>query len=255
VAGAGLAAAGLALTAAAPMTSGVLAGALVVLLVAYAGVKRSPRLLARIRTPGPLARVLYIVHLALGLLAFGATLAHTHGAAPGNVAGALTLAMAVALATGGLGALVHALLPPRLARLERGSVLPEELVARRREIDERIFTQLSGRSEVVKTLYGRVLRPYRVSRRGAALLVLSGRRLREEEQRVRARAAGLLAGRSSERLEGLDELVRLVVEHRAVGALRLLTFALRGWLPVHLAATATAVVLLLAHVAAVVVRR
>ena len=163
--------------------------------------------------------------------------------------------MALALLTGGLGALVHAFLPPRLARLERGSVLPEELVGRRREIDERVFTQLSGRSEVVKTLYGRVLRPYRASRLGALLLVLSGRRLREEEKHVRAAAAGLLAGRQSERLDGLDELVRLVVEHRAVGALQLLTFALRGWLPVHLAATGTALVLLVAHVVAVVVRR
>ena len=255
VSGAALAATGLAAFALSPMTSGVLAGALVALLVAYAGLKRSPRLLARIEAPGPLARVLYIAHLALGVLAFGSTLAHTHAAAPGNVAGALTLAIAIALVTGGLGALVHALLPPRLARLERGSVLPEELIARRREIDERIFTQLSGRSEVVKTLYGRLLRPYRASLAGAVLLVLSGRRLRDEEKHLRARAVGLLAGRSSERLEGLDELVRLVVEHRAVGSLRLLTFMLRGWLPVHLAATGTALVLLVAHVVAVVVHR
>ncbi len=253
--GAALAASGLAFANLPRMASGVLAGALVVLLVAYAGAKRSPRLLARIRAPGPLARVLYIGHLALGVLALGITTAHTHAAAPGNVAGALTLAMAIALATGGFGALVHAFLPPRLARLERGSVLPEELVARRREIDERIFTRLSGRSEVVKTLYGRVLRPYRASFAGPVLLAVSGRPLREEEEHVRARAVALLAGRSSERLEGLDELVRLVVEHRAVGSLRLLTFVLRGWLPVHLAATGTALVLLAAHLVAVLVRR
>ena len=255
VLGAALASAGLA---AAPLTaiaSGVVSGALVVLLVAYSGVKRSPRLLARIKAPGALARNLYIAHLAIGALAIGAMVAHTHGAAPGNVAGALALAVTLALGTGTLGGVVHVLLPSRLARLERGSVLPEELARRRREIDERIFTQLSGRSEVVKTLYGRMLRPYRASRIGALLLVLSGRRLREEEKHVRAMAAGLLSGSRSERLDGLDELVRLVVEHRAVGALRLLTFALRGWLPVHLAATAAAIVLLAVHVIAVVVRR
>jgi Fe-S-cluster-containing dehydrogenase component len=253
--GAALASAGLAFAPLSPLESGVLAGALVLLLVSYSGVKRAPRLLGRIKAPGALARILYIGHLALGAPALGATLAHTHGAAPGNIAGALALAMTLALLTGALGGVLHVLLPPRLARLERESVLPEELVARRREIDERIFTQLSGRSEVVKTLYGRNLGPYRAARLGALVLVLSGLRLREEEKRVRARAEGLLAGRRSEGLDGLDELVRLVVEHRAVGALRFLTFALRGWLPVHLAATAAAAVLLLAHVIAVVARR
>ena len=234
--------------------SGAVAGALMVMLVGYSGVKRAPRLLARVRGSSRLGRSLYVAHIALGVLALGAVLGHTGGSAPGNAAGALAIAMALALATGLLGAVVHVLLPPRLARLERGSVLPEELVARGRELDERIFTQLSGRSEVVKTLYGRILRPYRAARFGALVLVTSGRRLREEEKRVRATLNGLLEGRRSERLDGLDELVRLVVEHRAVGALRLLTFALRGWLPVHLAATATAIVLLVAHVVAVVGR-
>jgi Fe-S-cluster-containing dehydrogenase component/CRP-like cAMP-binding protein len=255
VLGAAFAAGGLALSSSSAWTSGVIAGALVVLLVGYAGVKRSPRVLARIRDSGRLGRMLYVAHLAIGVIAVGATVAHTHGAVPGNVAGALALAMALSLATGLLGAAVHVLLPPRLARLERGSVLPEELANRRREVDERIFTQLSGRSEVVKTLYGRALRPYRAARFGSLWLVVSGRRLREEEKRVRAGLGALLEGRKSERLDGLDELVRLVVEHRAIGALRGLTIALRGWLPVHLAATATAVVLLVVHVVAMLVRR
>ena len=255
VIGAAAGAGGLAIAAWSAWASGVVAGGLVALLVGYSAVKRAPRLLARVPGSSRLGRALYVAHLALGVLALGAVLGHTHGAMPGNAAGALAIAMVMALATGLLGAAIHVLLPPRLARLERGSVLPEELVARRRDIDERIFTQLSGRSEVVKTLYGRVLRPYRSSRAGALLLIASGRRLREEEKRVRATMSGLLDGRKSERLDGLDELVRLVVEHRAVGALRLLTFALRGWLPVHLAATAIAVVLLVAHVVAVAVRR
>jgi Fe-S-cluster-containing dehydrogenase component/CRP-like cAMP-binding protein len=255
VLGAVMAAAGLAVASWSPWVSGVTAGVLVGALVLYSGVKRSPRLLARLRGASSLGRSLYVAHLALGVVAVGAVLGHTHGSAPSNAAGALTIAMELALGTGVLGAILHVVLPPRLARLERGSVLPEELVARRREIDERIFTQLSGRSEVVKTLYGRVLRPYRNARFGPLLLVASGRRLRAEEKRVRATLGGLLEGRKSERLDGLDELVRLVVEHRAVSALRLLTFAVRGWIPVHLAATAIAVVLLVAHVLAVAVRR
>ena len=253
VSGAAIAALGLATASFSAWTSGIVCGALVVVLVAYAGVKRAPRLLARIRGSASLARVMYITHIAIGLLALGATVAHTHDGAPGNASGALAIAMAVALATGGFGAAVHVLLPPRLARLERGSVLPEELVQRRREIDERIYTQLSGRSDVVKTLYGRVLRPYRSARLGAMWLAISGRRLREEEKRVRQGLEGLLGGRKSERLDGLDELVRLVVEHRAIGSLRGLTFVLRGWLGVHLASTAAAIVLLVAHVIAVVV--
>lgn len=264
VAGAALAAAGLASAELSPWTSGAVAGTLVVLLVAYAGAKRSPRLLARIpragepatsRAPLTLARTLYIAHLAVGALALGALIAHTHGAAPGSVAGASTLAMALAVATGAFGAVAHVVLPARLARLERGSVLPEELAARRRAIDERIFTQLSGRSEVVKTLYARVLRPYRRARFGTLLLIASGRRLRAEERRVRERMGGLLEGRKSERLEGLDDLVRLVVEHRAIGALGILTLVLRGWLAVHLASTAAAVALVAVHVVAVLVRR
>ena len=255
VVGAAAGAAGLATAAWSAWASGITAGALVALLVGYAGVKRAPRVLARLRGSSRLGRMLYVAHLALGLLALGAVVGHTHGASPGNAAGALAIAMELALATGLLGAVLHGVLPARLARLERGSVLPEELVGRRREIDERIFTQLSGRSEVVKTLYGRVLRPYRASRAGVLLLVASGRRLREEEKRVRLTMSGLLAGHKSERLDGLDELVRLVVERRAIGALRVLTFALRGWLPVHLAATGIAVVLLVAHVVAVMVRR
>jgi Fe-S-cluster-containing dehydrogenase component/CRP-like cAMP-binding protein len=255
VSGAALASLGLACTPLSAWTSGVLAGALVVALVGYSGVKRATRALARIPRSAKLGRILYVAHLAVGVIAVGATFGHARGTAPGNVAGALALAMVVTLATGLLGGALQVLLPPRLARLERGSVLPEELAGRRREIDERIFTQLSGRSEVMKTLYGRVLRPYRASRLGSLLLVASGRRLREEEKRVRSALGGLLDGRASDRLDGLDELVRLVVEHRAVAAVRLLTFVLRGWLPVHLAATAAAVVLLLAHVVAVAVRR
>jgi len=231
--------------------SGIVAGILFALLVAYAGFKRTPRLLARLRAGGLFARVLYVAHLSLGALGLGAVAWHTHGRAPGNLAGALTLAMALALATGALGALVYALVPRRLSRLERTSALPEELRARGLELDERVFTRLSGKSEVVKTLYAKVLRPYRGSPLGTARLLVTGLSLREEEARVNRRLATLLEGRKSERTDGLPELVRLVVERRATSAARVLTWMLRAWLGVHLAATAVSAVLVVAHLVVV----
>lgn len=236
-------------------TSGVLAGALVVVLVGYSGAKRAPRMLARVRSSGAFARALYIAHLALGALTLGAVVAHGHARIPGDLGGALTLAMILALATGAFGAAAHALVPKRLSRLERKSVLPEELAARRRELDEQVFVRLSGKSELVKTLYGKMLRPYKSARLGFLWLAASGRTLREEEKRLRTRIAVLLENRKSEKLDGLDELVRLVVEHRATSAASLLTFLVRGWLGVHLAATAASVVLIVIHVIAVVGKR
>lgn len=254
-AGAVLGAVGLAAAPLSRWPSGVVAGALMAVLVGYSGLKRSPRLLARVRPSGALARALYVAHLAVGALTVGAVLAHGRGKVPGDLGGALTLAVAVALATGAFGALAHATLPRRLSRLERKSVLPEELAARQRELGESLFSRLSGKSEVVKTLYGRVLRPYWRARFGGLLLIASGRSLREEERRVRGRLDALLEGRRSDRLEGMAELVRLVVEHRATVAARVLTFVLRGWLGVHVAATAAAIVLVVLHVIAVVGKR
>jgi hypothetical protein len=103
----------------------------------------------------------------------------------------------------------------------------------------------------VKTLFGKVLRPYRRARLGPLFLAFSGRSLRKEEKRVRAKIDTLLDGKKSERLNGLDDLVRLVVERRALGAQAILTRVLRGWLPIHLAATGAAIVLLVLHVVAV----
>jgi Fe-S-cluster-containing dehydrogenase component/CRP-like cAMP-binding protein len=230
-------------------TSGVVAGALVVGLVAYAGVRRAPRLAARAargRLP-KLARGAYVGHLGLGLLAVGASFAHA-----GTHLSALVLALLVALGSGMVGALAQTLLPRRLSRLERESVLPEDLPARGRELDERIFAQLTGKSEVVKTLYARVLRPYGRARLGWLWLVLSGRSLRAEEKTLRARIDGLLEGRKS---DGLDDLIRLVAERRALRAQRVLHACLRGWVPLHVGASTASVVLLLAHVVSVMGRR
>jgi hypothetical protein len=250
VAGASAAAIGVAVLPMGRWPSGLVAGAAFLLLLASSAAKRAPRLVARVRRPG-LARAVYVGHVAVGTLLAGVTVAHAGLRVPATGAGALLLALLATVVTGALGALVHVFVPPRLARLERKSVLPEELAARGRELDERIFEKLSGRTELVKTLFARVLRPYRRARLGALRLALSGRTLRREEARVRGRVDALLEGRRSERLVGLDDLVKLVVERRAIGAQRILTGALRGWLAVHVAATAAAIVLLVLHVLAV----
>jgi Fe-S-cluster-containing dehydrogenase component len=230
--------------------SGVLAGALVSLLVAYAIGKRARRPLAKLGAKLPLARALYVAHLSAGVLACGAIAAHVRGAVPPNVAGALTLALALAVVTGVVGASIGAVVPRALSRVERSSVLPEELATKAKEIDEKIFAMLSGKSELTKTLFVEALRPYRRSLLGPLLLLVSRRSLRREEKALRARVDALAKARGGTReaLAGLDDLVRLVVEHRAVRLQRLLTWILRGWLAPHLAATAAALVLLVLHV-------
>ena len=241
VTGAALAAVGLSSVSASRWTTGVAAGALVVLLVAYSAVKR-----LRLRLS---ARYMYIAHMALGMLAFGVTLAHVGARLPTNVAGALTVALAFTVLTGAFGGLVAVVVPSALSRLERKAVLPEELAARAKDIDAQLFRALSGKSELVKTLYAQALRPYLRARLGPLALLASRRALRAEEKRLRARLDALMEKRRSE--AGLDELVRLVVEHRAIRVQRTLTWLLRGWLFPHLAATAAALVLLALHILAV----
>jgi hypothetical protein len=137
-----------------------------------------------------------------------------------------------------------------LSRIERASVLPEELGALPKVIDEKVFAALSGKSEVVKRRFALVLAPYKRAPAGPFALALSGKSIREEEARLgrlaRANTPGVAADDRA-----TDDLVRLVVEHRAVRAQRLLTWLLRGWLPPHVAAAAMAAVLLLVHILAV----
>ncbi len=233
--------------------SGVFSGALLVLLVAYAIGKRARGPLAALRGRLPLSRVLYVAHLTAGVLACGAVAAHVRGAIPPNVAGALTLAIVFAAVTGVMGAAIGAFVPRALSRVERKSLLPEELATRTKEIDEKIFATLSGKGELLKSLFVEVLSPYRRSPLGPFVLLVSQRSLRREEEALRARveARAKARGGSRRELAALGDLVRLVVEHRAVRLQRVLTWILRGWLAPHLAATAAALVLLALHVAGV----
>jgi hypothetical protein len=96
--------------------------------------------------------------------------------------------------------------------------------------------------------------PYTKSWLGPLMLAASGRTLREEEQRLRAAIDVKLGGRGKERLAGLEELVKIVVELRAVPAQRALTFALRAGLPVHVVTFAAAIAALVVHVAVAILR-
>ncbi len=230
--------------------TGVAAGALVTLLVTYSAMKRSR--LAR-RRWFPQASASAVAHLTLGVLAVGVVFAHTARHTPPNVAGGAVVAFLIASLTGALAGVAYVVVPGRLARVERRARLSEDLAPRARELDERTFGALTGRGAASKALYMRVLAPYARSVLGGLVLVASGRSLHEEETRLRARIDALVDGRTS-RLDGLSELVRLVVERRATRAQGLLQGVLRSCVPFHLVAVAVALVLIVLHVVLVAVR-
>ncbi len=243
------------------LAAGVIAGLAIVGLAAYVVPKRlvrrrlrprgahaaitdGDRPPARSRTRGPLT-----LHLVLGLAVPAAVLAHAGGRVPPSVAGALTLAFALATVAGGLGALAYRALPRGLTRLERRGALPEDLAGEAVELRARLFREASGADALVKRIVLRILAPYARAPLGWLALLASGRDLGGEERRLRARIDGVLAGRGHDRLDGLDALCRIAVELRALPGRRALTAALRGWLPLHVVAAAMTLALLVAHVA------
>jgi Fe-S-cluster-containing dehydrogenase component/CRP-like cAMP-binding protein len=225
------------------LASGAAAAALVVALAAYGVVKRRVKL-------GLSRRAQMILHLSLGALAAGTVAAHTQGHAPPNAAGALLVAFAAATALGALGAAAYALVPGALSRVERRALLAEDLPARARELDDRVFGALTGRSEATKAVYARMLAPYARAPLGALALVARRATLRDEEARLKRGIEEALGARAA-RLDGIDDLVRLAVERRAVKAQRVLQATLRAWVPAHAVAAAIAVVLLVVHVVCV----
>jgi hypothetical protein len=71
--------------------------------------------------------------------------------------------------------------------------------------------------------------------------------LRDEENVLRKRIDTVLDGRGKERLAGLDGLIRIVVERRALPVQRLWLLALRVGLPAHVITFAVALALLVVH--------
>jgi hypothetical protein len=100
-----------------------------------------------------------------------------------------------------------------------------------------------------------MLRPYAENRLGPLLLLASGASLADEQRRLRARIDRALGGRGEGKTGGLDALVRVVVERRAIFAQRALGAALRAWLPLHVALASIAVVLFVLHVFFTLVHR
>ena len=190
------------------------------------------------------------------MLTLGLALAHAPWPPRGATASGAAL-LGLLLATSAAAAFVVAaykIIPKRLARIERRAALPENYAAARRGLVDRLYRAVSGRSDVVKKLLETTLLPYTKSWLGPLTLAASGRTLREEEARLRAAIDEKLGGRGKERLAGLDELVKIVVELRAVPAQRALTFALRVGLPVHVGTFAAAIAALAVHVVIAILR-
>jgi len=244
--------------------TGVAAGLCMIILAGYVIPKRHVRLWMRkvsatSAVAKPLAQIrsrmkpLLAIHLAVGLLACAAAMAHAGLRVPSTPAGALNLAFWIAIATGCVGTALYVAAPRRLTKLERTSALPEDLVGRRRELLEQLFKQSSGRDELIKAITAKVLVPYARSPFGSLRLLISGRTIEQERHRLRERIEVLLESRGADRLKGLDQLIETVVDLRAAPSRRVLTASLRGWLPLHILAVAMAIGLLIVHVALVIV--
>jgi hypothetical protein len=242
--GAALAAVGVARLPLGKWTSGAALAALTVVLLAYGAKKRLPARWIRLGS----TRVHYIVHLAVGALVGGLAAGHagfgwaTAGAAMARVA------FYAALASGAACGAIYALVPGRLTRVEKKGLLPEDVAAHRRELGDRVFSLLTGKSELAKTLYAKVLQPYEKSRLGPLALLLSGRTLSAEQARLRARIDAMLGGRGKDKLAGVDDLVRAVVELRGLRAGAPLRALLAAALPLHLVVVLASIVAVAAHV-------
>ncbi|WP_437751159.1 cyclic nucleotide-binding domain-containing protein [Sorangium sp. So ce1389] len=188
-------------------------------------------------------------HLAIGLVTAGLALAHAPWPRSGRptLGAALHLVFWATAAAGAFTAIAYRLAPRRLARIERTAALPEDFAAARRELLDRFYREVSGRSDLVKKIVEKILVPYLQSPLGPLALLASGRGLREEERALRSRIDAVLEGRGAERLAGLAELIRLAVELRALPAQRALLAALRGGLPAHIITFGIAAALLVLH--------
>jgi Fe-S-cluster-containing dehydrogenase component/CRP-like cAMP-binding protein len=191
------------------------------------------------------------LHEFLGLLACLLVLVHAGARLPAGGAGALALGFWL-LAASGVGlAAVYRSLPSRLARLERHGSLPEDRATEFAELEQRLFRTLTGGDRAQKELVRRLLAPYAFGAGGPLALVVSGRTLVEERAALGARLEHVFAGRRSERLGDVRELVETAVALRALRARGLLERALSLWLPLHVALSLFFSVLLVVHVVAV----
>ena len=243
------------LTQVSAMITGVASGLLCLALLLYPGFKRvtaaralgEPRVVDRDRADHSRVRVHYVAHVGVGTFAIGVVLAHVVAHAWSVLGAALAVAFVVTSGFGISMAIAYAFAPRVLTRLDRQGALPEDIGERIREARERAFTELTGKTDLVKAIYRRLVAPYAESSVATIRLVLSGRPLREEERRLRSRVDEMLSGRGAEKLDGLDVLIRGAVERRALVAERILNRILRGGYGVHVVASALLVALMIMH--------
>jgi Fe-S-cluster-containing dehydrogenase component len=237
--------------------AGIMAGLGCVALALHSVPKRAVRWRMKCHDQGggaarPRLAALVVVHGALGALTVLAVLLHSGLRLPANGGGAVALAFWLTALLGAAGAFAYRVVPRTLARLERRATLPEDLTHERQALLERLEARLSGRDALVKAICQRIVLPHATRWWGGVVLVLSGRSLHDEERVLRARIDALLGGRGAQRLDGLDDVVRLAVELRALPARRALEALLRGWVPLHALLAALLLALLGVHVIGVV---
>jgi hypothetical protein len=192
-----------------------------------------------------------MLHFALGLAAT-ATLAFHGGARFTGSGGAAAIGLGLTALFGIATVIGYGLIPARLSRLERRALLPEEIAPRYQELYQQLYAGVTGKSELVKKLFERVLVPYLRVPLGWFWLIACGGDLKSEEQRLRGSIDAKLQGRGAERLAGLDGLIRSAVELRALAAQRWLGWLLRAALPAHVIAAIATTVLIAVHVATAV---
>jgi len=236
------------------LVAGVVALALVFVLAAHAVVKRVSKVRRRARRAlsrsGAVSTVAPLVsfHAVSGVLAAACVFLHGGTSVRGGLVGALSIAFWGVAASGVLGAVVYRFLPRRLSRVERTTGLPEDEPKEREALLDRLHAALSGANAAKKELVRRLLVPYAGAWGGSLSLITSGRSLAEEEAALGGRVERALSGHKSERLVGIEGLVRTAVEMRALRARRILRALLRAWLPVHLMGSALLLALLALHV-------
>src|SRR5690606_15828664 len=244
------------------LAAGVVAGVGSVLLAGHALLKRRVSLWLAPREQGALGRsgirptagsILspwMRAHQSLGLVTLGATLFHSGFVWPGGVSGALLMTLLASAGSGIFGALCYRLVPPRLSRLEWRGALPEELARERDELVDRLYRATSGPHPLVNRVAEVILVPYSRSGWESLRLLASGRDLNQERARLRRVIDERLEGRGRERSSALDDLIKVVVDLRALPLRRGLTAALRFWQPVHAGLTLAFITLLALHVLA-----
>jgi len=196
-------------------------------------------------------RPYYLAHVAGGCLVLALVIGHAGFGLGRGVAAALSACFWLAALLGVFGAWVQRWIPPRLAALERTGLLPEDFVAEERRLTDRLYSEISGKHELVKTIAERLLLPYARGFGGSLALLLSGRSLSQEQARLEAKIDEILQGRGGDKRAGLEPLVKLVVEIRALPLRRGLTWVLRAWHRPHALLSALLLALLVLHIVSV----